>query len=59
MGLEILFGVGTLILLAALIYGTVYWSSRDKRLDRVTEAATLREREQEKRADKDIPSPIR
>lgn len=37
---EVLYGLGALILLCALIYGTVQWKSRNKALDPVTEAKT-------------------
>lgn len=37
---EVLYGLGALILLCALIYGTVQWKNRNKALDPVTEAKT-------------------
>jgi hypothetical protein len=49
MGIEILFGVGALILLGVLIYGTMFWSKRDKRMDRVTEKGTALEYADEER----------
>ena len=42
MSIEVLWGVGIVILLVALVYGVMYWSRRDKRIDPVTEAATDR-----------------
>ena len=49
MSIEILYGVGTLILLAILIYGTMSWSRRNRRLDEVTEKGTALEYADEER----------
>jgi len=43
MGIEILYGIGTLILLGGMIYAVVQWSRRDKRNAPITEAATREE----------------
>jgi hypothetical protein len=43
MAWEILFGVGALLLLAALVYGMIAYKTRNKANDRITEAATREE----------------
>ena len=45
MNWEILFSLGTLILLAALVYGFVQYRSRNKANDAITEEATRQLRE--------------
>jgi hypothetical protein len=39
---EIFYGIGALVLVGALIYGTVQWHKRNRAMDRLTEAATQR-----------------
>ena len=43
MGLEILYGIGTLLLLGGLVYGVYQWSHRNKANEAITEAATREE----------------
>jgi hypothetical protein len=50
MSVEILFGVGTVILFGILIYGTMFWHGRRRSLDSITEAGTRRNYKQEEEA---------
>ena len=54
---EVLWGVGTAVLLAALIYGTIQWRLRSPNADAQSETTTARnyrEEEQERRREHEV-----
>jgi len=58
MSVEVLWGIGTVVLLAALVYGVTFWSRRNKGIDPVTEEATRQEYREEERKRPDRMTPL-
>ncbi|HTQ14116.1 MAG TPA: hypothetical protein VMH86_09590 [Rhizomicrobium sp.] len=58
MSLEIFYGIGAVLLLGGIVYGTIRWHGRNRRLDALGDAASRRiyEREDEKSKQRSTPA---